>query len=165
MSFTLPVGNFQPPVVAGIIRPTSVVDTVATGTITNSANAYDADASSYGVWTGVIPSSGPVPTYSTYVLTASGSTLGKSVYIKWSSNTDYPVWAGSLSMSIDGGSTYPYSINYYFPTTPIASNISSLVVPDSVLYTNIKFKIGMILGHGQPIGGNTDLRVYDIYIQ
>jgi hypothetical protein len=163
MSFTLPVGNFQPVgTVNAIIRPTSVVDTVATGTITNSSNAYDTDQTSYGVWTGIIPSSGPILTYST----ASGSTLGKSVYAIMSANSSYPVWAGYIRISIDNGVTYPYAAGNYFPQvlTPVASTYSCSI-PDGILYTNIKIQTAMINGHGQPTGGSTDLRVYDIYIQ
>ena len=160
MSFTLPVGNFQSSALANaLVRPSGVVDTVGTGTITNSNLAFDTSKTTYGLWTAIVPEN----TYSIFVFSASGTTLNKSVYILWSSDLFYPNWYGGMSMSIDNGVTYPYGVSVHFTSnSPV---ISSIIIPDGTAYSNIKLNVGPQHTAHAGLGSQIDTRVYDIYIQ
>ena len=161
MSFTLPVGNFQPPA-TGVVRPSSVVDTVSGGTITNSSNAYDGDKSTYAYYKTVTSGGAPESTFSFATVV---TVTGKTIYYNFdcdSTSSTITAW-----VSTDNGSTFPLVVQFImnpspFVTPPDSVNRTiSINLPASTLLTAVKTRVLVTTS----VGGDSHIRLYDIYIQ
>jgi len=159
MSFTLPVGQFQPAGAALLIRPTSVVDTVGAGTITNSSNAYDAFPYTYGVWTDAANTPSQT-TYSIYSFSSGTVTASQLIYIVYSYDSYSPGTSGALYLSTDSGSTYPLSVGRNLNDG--LTHTDSIIIPDGITISNIKLKV---YPYCAPLPHISNMRVYDLYIQ
>lgn len=159
MSFTLPVGNFiQAP--GTIIRPTSVVDTPGTGTITNSSNAYDTDNSTFGRWVPVDQNI-PATSYSVFAFSSGIATFNRRIYLLSATPFfnihfhDNPV----ISISLDNGANYTLSCIGTDGATP---GLTSLALPDGITISLIKVKA---YNQSPTTGTSGTSDIYSIYIQ
>lgn len=149
MSFTLPVGNF---ITAGAVsnRPSSVVDTPNGGTITNSGNAFDADPASFGIWK---PASG-FTNRSSSVFTFTGATILNSKSIVIDQWHNVPGGGGGITedamfeMSINSGSTYPYSVVLDPINYPGARKNVTISVPSGTTQSTIRIRYTTTVGDG-----------------
>ena len=159
MSFTIPVGNFIPPVTN---RPSSVVDTVNGGVITSSNLAFDADPSTFGIWQ---PAAG-FTNRSSSVFTFSGSTVLNFKFLLIDQNHDvlsnsYGIYQDAIfEMSVDSGATYPYSVTLDPITYPTGRKNVSISVPFGTVQSTIRLKYTTTVGNGA-----TYDYIYNIYIQ
>ena len=148
--FTLPVGNFVQ--TTSVFRPSSVVDTPGSGTITTSANAYDGDPGTFGFWTSA----------SNSIYGCVGATVlnGKKLYCLSLNSTIQDEGVVTLYLSVDNGATYLYQT-----TIPKTLSVCTITIPDFTTISNVKIKIvapNFIIG---ATGYQTYAYIYDLYIQ
>ncbi|MEI6478557.1 MAG: hypothetical protein WCO52_06235 [bacterium] len=169
--FTIPVGNFNKTTTTK--RPTSSAQTLTgDGFVTNANNAFDQNLTTYAS-IGNVSSGTAEVVYSLWA--ADILTTGVTVKLLIEATGQYIGTAyetGTLmQISIDGGTTYPYSFNFLgefveasqtgpgryvnLINAPIGIIISSLAVPVSA--PNIKVKISTAM-----IG---TIKLYDVYYE
>lgn len=160
--FTIPVGNFAQNTVASIVRPTSSVDTVGSGSITNSNFAYDISNTTYGTWVSK-QQSYPSDNYSIFSFTSSATTDGNILYCKMGSVAGNPFNSIAVMLvSFDGGATYPFGNSNNFYTDPVTPIIFSQPIPFGTTISDIKVKV--FTANIAPYALDTTILVYDIYI-
>jgi hypothetical protein len=151
MSFTAPIGGFINTNVQ--YRPSSVVDTAGTGTITNSSNVYSASPSDFGTWSSSVSGT----TYSVFSLVGATVLINPTVYVRGVKTGADEAPAG-FQVSTDGGSTYPYS-------QPFGGSVQTVSVATSGTTTVANIKIKVYTSYSTPFHAGGACDVYDAYVQ
>ena len=166
--FTVPVGNFVK--VVTVKRPTAnSVTTHDFGTVTNPANAYDSDPSTYAIfYSGFNPEA--VPAYDSYAYAAysgfdSFTVLNAKLYVTASGTGD----GSTVMVSLDNGTTYPFQVN--LSTKNVGGSwvtnlqTANLSLPNAIDPTKIRVKVSSYPANGTVTSIESTLNVYDIYIE